>query len=108
EARLSILAKALVEFEEDIKKIKRDTSDNAKSIILKAQSLTAELETVAESTLNEAEKSIENEKSSIINSLRKKYNEDKESILKQIKQRAESNLDVAIQEVLKALEGAYK
>ncbi|ABP96368.1 MULTISPECIES: hypothetical protein [Metallosphaera] len=108
EAKLNILTKAIVEFEEEVKKAKHDTSDNAKALILKAQSLSSELEKVAEATLDEAEKSIEGEKQATIDALRKKFNEEKESLLAQIRQRAEKNLEQAIEETIKALEGAYK
>ncbi|WP_252896489.1 hypothetical protein [Metallosphaera hakonensis] len=89
EAKLGILTKAIVQFEEDVKNVKHDTADVAKALILKAQVLSSELEKIAESSFNEAQKSIESERDATITSLREKSNEDKEKLLAQIRQRAE-------------------
>ncbi|QKQ99795.1 hypothetical protein GWK48_04780 [Metallosphaera tengchongensis] len=108
ETKLSVLTRAIVEFEENVKRIKHDTSDNAKYLINRAEALSGQFDQVARAMLEEVEKSIESEKANTINEMRKKFNEERESLLKQLRQRAEKNVDNAVEEVLKVLEGAYK
>jgi len=108
EAQLSVVSRLIVEFEDNVKKAKHATSDDAKRLILRAQAISEQLKLVAESVIAESEKTINSEKEALIDSIRKKFNEERENEISQIRRKAESNLDLAAAEVLRALEGAYK
>ncbi|AWR94546.1 hypothetical protein [Acidianus brierleyi] len=108
ETKLNIYAKLIVNFEKDIKNVKSEIANDTKNLILLSQNLSQQFNSVAESSLKEISKSIDEEKNSEISKIRQKYSEDREQKLQQIKYNAEKNFEKAVSEVLSALSGAFK
>ncbi|EWG08292.1 MAG: hypothetical protein ASUL_01525 [Candidatus Aramenus sulfurataquae] len=108
EAKLSVYARLIVNFENDIKNVKSEVATDAKNLIMLSQTLSQQLSAVAEEALKEIAKSIEDEKASEINKIRKQYMDEREQKLRQIKTSAEKNLEKAISEVISALGEAFK
>ncbi len=108
EAKLSVYARLIVNFENDIKNVKSEVATDAKNLIMLSQTLSQQLSAVAEEALKEIAKSVEDEKATEINKIRKQYMDEREQKLRQIKTSAERNLEKAISEVISALGEAFK
>ncbi|MBW9141491.1 MAG: hypothetical protein K1T65_07395 [Candidatus Aramenus sp.] len=108
EAKLSVYARLIVNFENDIKNVKSEVATDAKNLIMLSQTLSQQLSAVAEEALKEIAKSVEDEKATEINKIRKQYMDEREQKLRQIKTSAEKNLEKAISEVISALGEAFK
>ncbi len=108
EAKLSIYAKLVVNFENDIRNVKSEVATDSKNLIMLSQTLSQQLSAVAEEALKEISKSIEDEKATEVDKIRKQYMNEREQRLRQIKASAERNLEKAISEVISALGEAFK
>ncbi|MCI2415276.1 MAG: hypothetical protein MPF33_08580 [Candidatus Aramenus sp.] len=108
EAKLSVYARLIVNFENDIKNVKSEVATDAKNLIMLSQTLSQQLSAIAEEALKEISKSIEDEKATEIDKIRKQYMNEREQKLRQIKTSAEKNLEKAISEVISALGEAFK
>ncbi|MDT7860762.1 MAG: hypothetical protein RRA45_00860 [Saccharolobus sp.] len=108
ETKFNAYAKAIIEFEEEIEKIKRGVADDSKRLIVLSDSYISELRSSAEKTLAEIQKSIEDEKKKQIDEIRSKYVAEREKQLSNIRKEAEKNLDKAVNEVIRQLLGVFK
>ncbi|AOL15971.1 hypothetical protein BFU36_03685 [Sulfolobus sp. A20] len=108
EAKFNAYAKAILEFEEEIKRLKRTLADDSKRLITLSDSYISELRLTAEKTLEEIQKSIDNEKKSQIDNIRKEYVAERERQIVEIRKLAEKNVDKAVNEVIREILGALK
>lgn len=108
EIKFNAYAKAIMEFEEEIEKIKRGVADDSKRLIVLSDSYISELRSSAEKALAEIQKSIEDEKRKQIDEIRSKYIAEREKQLSNIRKEAEKNLNNAVNEVIRQLLGVFK
>lgn len=104
----SIYPKVIVEFENDLDKIKASTADDAKKLIDLAHNLCREMDKEAKKIFDEIASNISKETQEEIERLRKRYAEEREKKIKEIREKANKNLEKAVSEVLNAIKGAYK
>ncbi|MEM4943405.1 MAG: hypothetical protein QW214_02435 [Saccharolobus sp.] len=108
ESKFNAYAKAIVEFEEEINRVKREIADDSKKIITLSDLYTSELRNIAEKSLSEIQKLINEEKERQLNSIRSQYAEERERQLNSIRKEAEKNLDKAVNVVIRQLLGVFK
>ncbi|EZQ03124.1 MULTISPECIES: hypothetical protein [Acidianus] len=107
-SNLEDYAKVIVEFEQEVKKIKLSTAEDSKRLIELAQQISLQMETEAKKVFDEIVSNIEEEKQDIINDMRKRASEERELKINKMRKSAEKNLERAVEEVLNEIKGAFK
>ncbi|PVU75473.1 hypothetical protein DDW13_04930 [Acidianus hospitalis] len=108
DSNFSIYPKIIVEFENDLDKIRATTSDDAKKLIDLAYSLSLEMDKEVKKIFDEISSNISKETQEEIDRLRKNYADEREKKISEIKEKANKNLEKAVSEVLNAIKGVYK
>ncbi|WP_338600909.1 hypothetical protein V6M85_12915 [Sulfolobus tengchongensis] len=108
EVKFNAYSKAIIEFEEEIKRIKRGIADDSKRLITLSDSYVSELRAAAEKSISEIQKLLDEEKRKQLDEIRNKYMSEREKQLNEIRKEAEKNLDKAADEVIRQLLGAFK
>ncbi|BFH73417.1 hypothetical protein SJAV_13610 [Sulfurisphaera javensis] len=107
-SKLSTYANLIVRYEEELKNIEKNIADDAKRLVIFAESLTTQFRSIAEEELNQISQEIDKNTSDKINELSKKYAEDREKQISKIKEKGQKNLEKATQFVLKKIEEVFK
>ncbi|MCY0860236.1 MAG: hypothetical protein OWQ54_07375 [Sulfolobaceae archaeon] len=97
----STYVKALIEFEESVKKLKMETSEDGKKLLLLVDQLLQELRSSAEQFEAKIEEDIKNEVQAEIEKIRREAEDQRQKELKKINEQANKNFEKAVEEVLK-------
>ncbi|AWR97156.1 hypothetical protein DFR86_06000 [Acidianus sulfidivorans JP7] len=107
-SRFESYPKYIVEFEEDIDKLKLSTSDDAKKLIDLAGKLSNQMEEEINKVLNEISINLDKDIQDQINQLRNLYNSEKDKKISEIRSSVNKNFEKAVSYLLDAIKGAYK
>jgi Skp family chaperone for outer membrane proteins len=108
EVKFNAYSKAIIEFEDEIKRIKREIADDSKRLITLSDSYLSELSATAEKSLDEVQKLLNEEKKRQLDEIRNKYVSEREKQLDEIRKEAEKNVDKVVNEVIRQLLGVFK
>ncbi|QGA54783.1 hypothetical protein GFS03_09440 [Sulfolobus sp. E5-1-F] len=108
EVKFNAYSKAIIEFEDEIKRIKREIADDSKRLISLSDSYLSELRITAEKSLEQIQKLLDEEKKRQLDEIRNKYISERENKLDEIRKEAEKNIDKVVNEVIRQLLGVFK
>lgn len=108
DSRFESYPKYIIQFEDDINKLKLNTSDDSKRLIDLSVLLSKKMEEEVNKVINEIATMIEKETQEEIAKLRNEYSQQRDRRIAQIKQIVSKNYERAVSYVLEAVKGAYK
>lgn len=107
-SKLATYASLIVRYEQELKNMEKNLSDDGKKLVILAESLVSQLRSVADEVLAQISQDIDKNTNDKINELSKKYAEEREKQLSKINQMGQKNLEKASQLVLEKIEEVFK
>ena len=107
-SKLTTYASLIIKYEQELKNIEKNLSDDGKRLIVLTESLAGELRSIADEVLAQITQDIEKNTNDKISELTKKYAEEREKELSKINQMGQKNLEKASQFVLEKVEEVFK
>jgi len=107
-SKLATYASLIVRYEQELKNMEKNLSDDGKKLVILTESLVGQLRSVADEVLAQISQDIEKNTNDKINELSKKYAEEREKQLSKINQMGQKNLEKASQLVLEKIEEVFK
>ncbi|ARM75797.1 hypothetical protein [Acidianus manzaensis] len=107
-SRFESYPKYIVEFEEDIDKLKLSTSDDTKKLIDLAVRLSNQMQEEINKVLSQISSDLDKDTQAQIEQLRASYNTEKDKKITEIRNSANKNFEKAVSYLLDAIKGAYK
>jgi hypothetical protein len=106
--KFSNYTKIVIKFEDEIKRIRRDTAEDSKKLISFAQNLSSQFEVVSNNVLDQIRNEVLKEVELTLSKLRNSYEEEKNKIINEINDKAKRNLEKAVKFLLDSLEVMFK
>jgi len=107
-SKLATYASLIVRYEQELKNMEKNLSDDGKKLVILTESLVSQLRSVADEVLAQISQDIDKNTNDKINELSKKYAEEREKQLSKINQMGQKNLEKASQLVLEKIEEVFK
>ena len=107
-SKLATYASLIVRYEQELKNIEKNLSDDGKKLVIFTESLVGQLRNVADEVLAQISQDIDKNTNDKISELSKKYAEEREKQLSKINQMGQKNLEKASQLVLEKIEEVFK
>lgn len=103
EETFSLYLKAIAEFEDSIRRLRLQSAEDGKRLLLLVDSLSQELRRDAEKLEAKIEEEIKKDADSEIEQIKRKSIQDRDNELRKINELANKNFDKAVDEVLKII-----
>jgi len=107
-SKLATYASLIVRYEQELKNIEKNLSDDGKKLVILTESLVVQLRSVADEVLAQISQDIDKNTNDKISELTKKYAEEREKQVSKINDMGQKNLEKASQLVLEKIEEVFK